>query len=127
MKSSTNVANFDSTGPITAVSFSENGTWLATAAKGSTGVSIWDLRKAAIVHTVDVASPISAVQWDYSGQFLAIAGPSGLIVQQYSKSTKEWSEPLKNAVPSVAVEWGLNARAIFCLDAEGSITTLMER
>ncbi|KAI4144901.1 MAG: hypothetical protein L6R39_003990 [Caloplaca ligustica] len=124
VKTGTNAANFDSTGPIAAVSFSENGTWLATAAKGSTGVSIWDLRKAAVVHTIDIASPISAVRWDYTAQFLAVAGPSGLVVQQYSKSTKEWSEPLKHAVPAVAVEWGFNARSLLCLDTDGSITTL---
>ncbi|KAL9587428.1 MAG: hypothetical protein Q9212_000243 [Teloschistes hypoglaucus] len=97
VKSATNAANFESNGPIRAISFSENGTWLASAAKNSTSVSIWDLRKAAVVHALDIASPISALCWDYTGQFLAIAGPSGLIVQHYSKSTKEWSEPLKNA------------------------------
>ncbi|KAL9599768.1 MAG: hypothetical protein Q9219_003651 [cf. Caloplaca sp. 3 TL-2023] len=124
VKSAANAANFDSTGPITSTSFSENGTWLATTAKGSTGVSIWDLRKAAIIHMIDTASPISAVRWDYSGQFLAIVGPSGLIVQQYSKSTKDWSELIKIAVPSMAVGWGANAGAIYCLDAEGAISTL---
>ncbi|KAI4132662.1 MAG: hypothetical protein LQ338_000602 [Usnochroma carphineum] len=127
VKTTTNAANFDSAGPITAISFSENGTWLTTAAKGSTRVSIWDLRKAAIVHTIDIASPISAVRWEYSGQFLAIAGPSGLVVQQYSKSTKEWSEPLKNATPAIALEWGLKAGALLCLDSEGCITTLTTR
>lgn len=127
MKSLTNAANFDSTGPITAISFSENGTWLATAAKGSTAVSIWDLRKAAVVHTIDVMSPVLAVQWDFSGQFLAIGGPSGLVVQQYSKTTKDWSEPLKAAVPSVAVAWGLDAKTILCLDADGCITVLTDK
>ncbi|KAL8739138.1 MAG: hypothetical protein Q9181_000167 [Wetmoreana brouardii] len=124
VKTLTNAANFDSTGPITAISFSENGTWLASAAQGSTSVSIWDLRKAAVIYTIDAASPISALRWEYTGQFLAITGPNGLCVQQYSKSAKEWSEPLKSAVPSVAIEWGLNARTIHCLDAEGSIITL---
>ncbi|KAL8995596.1 MAG: hypothetical protein Q9169_004707 [Polycauliona sp. 2 TL-2023] len=124
VKTGTNAANFESTGPIEAISFSENGTWLASAAKGSTSVSIWDLRKAAIIHSIDIASPVLAVQWEYTGQFLAIAGPTGLVVQHYSKSSKEWSEPLKNAVPSLAVGWGLNASSIFCLDTEGSITTL---
>ncbi|KAL8763221.1 MAG: hypothetical protein Q9184_000939 [Pyrenodesmia sp. 2 TL-2023] len=127
VKSATNAANFESTGPITAISFSENGTWLATAAKGSTRVSIWDLRKAAIIHTVDIASSVSTLKWDYSAQFLAIAGQSGLVVQQYSKSTKDWSEPLRNAVPAVAVEWGFKAGAIMCLDTNGSITTLTTR
>ncbi|KAL8691393.1 MAG: hypothetical protein Q9224_004189, partial [Gallowayella concinna] len=124
VKNGANAANFDSTGPIVAISFSENGTWLASAAKGSSIVSIWDLRKAAVIHTIDVASPISAVQWEFTGQFLAIAGPSGLVVQQYSKSSKEWSEPLKNAVPSVAVGWGLEANSIYCLDAQGFISLL---
>ncbi|KAL8811271.1 MAG: hypothetical protein Q9200_001931 [Gallowayella weberi] len=124
VKSGANAANFDSTGPIAAISFSENGTWLASAAKGSTVVSIWDLRKAAVIHTIDVASIISAVHWEFTGQFLAIAGPSGLVVRQYSKSSKEWSEPLKNAVPSVAVGWGLEANSIYCLDAQGFISVL---
>ena len=80
-----------------------------------------------MIHTIDVASPVSAVQWDYTGQFIAIAGTSGLVVHQYSKASKEWSEPLKSAVPSVAVEWGLNAGAILCLDADGCITTVSSR
>ncbi|KAL8785525.1 MAG: hypothetical protein Q9213_003351, partial [Squamulea squamosa] len=124
VKTGTNAANFESTGSIQAISFSENGTWLASAAKGSNSVSVWDLRKAAVIHTIDIASPILDVQWEYTGQFLAIAGPSGIIVQHYSKSTKEWSEPLKSAVPSIAVGWGLNASSIYCLDAEGSFSTL---
>ncbi|KAL9034229.1 MAG: hypothetical protein Q9180_005522 [Flavoplaca navasiana] len=124
VKTGTNAANLESTGPIEAISFSENGTWLASAAKGFTSVSVWDLRKAAVIHTIDIASPILALQWEYTGQFLAIAGPSGLVVQHYSKSTKEWSEPLKSAMPSLAVGWGLNASSIYCLDTEGSVTTL---
>ncbi|KAL8694472.1 MAG: hypothetical protein Q9218_000885 [Villophora microphyllina] len=127
VKTATNAANFDSTGPIVAMSFSENGTWLASAARDSTSISIWDLRKAAVVHAMDVMSSISALSWEYTGQFLAIAGSSGVIVQHYSKSTKKWSEPLKNAVPSVAVGWGTDGNALLCLDAEGSITTLAPR
>ncbi|KAL8951353.1 MAG: hypothetical protein Q9222_002673 [Ikaeria aurantiellina] len=124
VKNGTNVANFESTGAITAISFSENGTWLASAARGSTSVSIWDLRKSAVIHDIETGSSISAVQWDYTGQYLAIAGPSGVLVQQYSKASKEWSEPLKSAVPTIALAWGHNATSMFCLDAEGRITTL---
>ncbi|KAL8860010.1 MAG: hypothetical protein Q9178_003559 [Gyalolechia marmorata] len=125
VKTATNAANFESTGSIEAISFSENGTWLASAAKGSTSVSVWDLRKAAVIHTIEIGSSILALEWEYTGQFLAIAGPSGLVVQQYSKSSKEWSEPLKSAVPSLAVGWGLNASSMYCLDAEGLLTTLL--
>ncbi|KAL8873700.1 MAG: hypothetical protein Q9174_000863 [Haloplaca sp. 1 TL-2023] len=127
VKSAANAANFDSDGPIAAISFSENGTWLASAAKGSSNVSVWDLRKGAVIHTIDVASPVSAVSWDYTGQFIAMGGSSGLVVHQYSKASKEWSEPLKSAVPSIAVEWGRNAGVILCLDADGSITTVSSR
>ena len=124
VKSGANAANFDASGPIQALSFSENGTWLAAVVKGQTSVSIWDLRKAAQIKVLDIGSPIASVRWDYTGQFLVAAGPSGLAVQEYSKSSKEWSELLRSAVPAVAVEWGANAQSLVSLDAEGVVTLL---
>ncbi|KAI4135961.1 MAG: hypothetical protein LQ347_000193 [Umbilicaria vellea] len=124
VKSGANVANFDASGPIQALSFSENGTWLAAVGKGQTSVSIWDLRKAAQIKEVDIGSRIESVRWDYTGQFLVTAGPSGLAVQQYSKASKEWSEPLRSAVSAVAVEWGPNAQSLISLDSEGVVTVL---
>ena len=124
VKTGSNAANFDSTGPVQAISFSENGTWLASVTKGSTSVSIWDLRKSTEIHIIDIASPVAAVRWDYTGQFLAIAGPSGLVIQQYSKSTKQWSEPLRSATPAVAVEWGVRAHQIISLNSDGIATIL---
>ena len=124
VKSGVNAANFDASGHIQALTFSENGTWLAAVVKGQTSVSIWDLRKAAQIKELEIGSQIEKVRWDYTGQFLVAAGPSGLAVQQYSKASKEWSELLRSAVPAVAVEWGPNAQSLISLNAEGVVTVL---
>lgn len=124
VKSGANAANFDTSGPIQALSFSENGTWLAAVVKGQTSISIWDLRKAAQIKELDIGSQIENVRWDYTGQFLVAAGPSGLAVQQYSKATKEWSEPLRSTVSAVAVEWGPHAQSLISCNTEGVVTIL---
>ena len=119
-----NAANFEESGPVRDLAFSENGIWLAVVVEGSSSVSIWDLRKASKIKVLENGNQIEKIRWDYSGQFLAIAGPSGLIVQQYSKAAKDWSVPLQSAVPALAVEWGTNAQSLVSLDAEGVITVL---
>lgn len=118
---------FELSGPATAVCFSENGTWLATASEGSTAVTIWDLRKAggeAMVHQLDTGDVINSLDWDYTAQYLLIGGPAGVTVKQYAKSTKLWSEPFKMAVPSVSVCWGDSAQSIWCLSKDGVVTAL---
>ena len=127
MKTGVNAANFDATGPLEALEFSENGIWLAAAVKGSTSVSIWDLRKASQIKVLETGGEVMSVQWDYTGQYLATAGPTGVAIQSYSKSSKEWSEPLRTAVPAVSVAWGSSARKLVLLDGEGVITILGSR
>lgn len=122
VKTGSNAANFDESGPIQALSFSENGTWLAAVVKGSTSVSIWDLRKSSQIKIVDTGGPVGSVRWDYTGQFLATAGPSGLTVQQYSKSSKEWSEPFRSSVAAVSLDWGSSAQNLVSLSEEGVVT-----
>jgi len=124
VKSGTNAANFEASGPIQALSFSENGTWLAVAVKGQTDVTIWDLRKAAATKTLEIGSKVENMRWDYTGQFLAVTGPSGLAVQQYSKAAKEWSEPLRSAVAGVAVEWGPGAQSLVVMSGDGVLTVM---
>ena len=124
MKTGANAANFNAMGPLKAVEFSENGIWLAAAVKGSTNVSIWDLRKASQIKVLETGGQVTSVRWDYTGQYLAIAGPTGILVQQYSKSSKEWSEPLRIGVPAVAIDWGSSAQNLVSLDGEGVITVL---
>lgn len=117
-------AAFDAGGPLQSLSFSENGTWLASAVQGQTSVSVWDLRKTAVVKTLDIGSEVSSARWDYSGQFLAVAGPGGVAVQQYEKKSKKWSEPFKKAVAAANVAWGSNGQSLVTLTAEGAITVL---
>lgn len=124
MKSGVHAANFDEQGPIQSLSFSENGIWLAAVSRGSTDITIWDLRKSAQIKVVHIGSQIESIRWDYSGQFLAVATRSGIAVQHYSKSSKQWSEPLRNATQAVAVEWGAKARKLVSLGPEGTITVL---
>ena len=124
MRTGTNAANFDATGPLEAVEFSENGIWLAAVVKGSTSVSIWDLRKATQIKTLETGGQVRSVRWDYTGQYLATAGPTGVAIQHYLKSSKEWSELLRCAVPAVSIDWGSRAQNLVALDGDGVITVL---
>ncbi|CAF9908442.1 hypothetical protein IMSHALPRED_006674 [Imshaugia aleurites] len=124
MKTGANAANFDAAGPLKVIEFSENGIWLAAAVNGSTSVLIWDLRKSSQIKTLETGGQVTSIRWDYTGQYLATAGPTGVAVQQYSKSSKEWSEPLRSAVPAVSVDWGSSAQDLVSLDGNGVITVL---
>ncbi|KAE8415826.1 WD40-repeat-containing domain protein [Aspergillus pseudocaelatus] len=124
VKNGSPAANFAMSGPVKCLFFSENGTFMAAVAESSTVVSIWDLRSASEVKALDTGSQIDSISWDYTGQFLLTGGPSGLTVQQYTKSTKSWSEPLRSAVPAAAVSWGVAAQSIVALNRDGGITML---
>ena len=123
-KSSDNLATFDGQGRIQNISFSENGTWLAVSVRGSNAVQVWDLRKSSIVTTLEIGGAVSNVRWDYTGQFLATVGASGVTVQQYQKSSKKWSEPLRKALPCVDVSWGTRAKSLVVLTEQGQLQVL---
>lgn len=127
VKTSENVANFESTStsaPIQAISFSENGTWLASASKDQTSVSIWDLRKMAEIKTLDLGTAVASVSWDYTGQFLAVSGLGFVAVEHYAKSSKSWSEPFRKALNAVDAKWGANAQSLVALTKEGAVSVL---
>lgn len=120
-------ASFEAEGPIESIVFSENGFWFAASTKDSTSIIIFDLRKegkAAQAKVLDIGGKVESIKWDYSGQFLATGGPSGITVQQYTKSSKAWSEPLKSAVPAAAVEWGAQAHTLVAVSTEGVLSVL---
>ncbi|KAI9749415.1 MAG: hypothetical protein M4579_006881 [Chaenotheca gracillima] len=127
VKSGQNAANFDTQGSIKALAFSENGTWLAVASEGETSIAIWDLRKAAEIKRLEVGGGVEDLSWDYTGHFLAAIGPSGVAVQTYSKTSKEWSEALRSAVPGLAVTWGAQAQTLVTVNTEGSVKVLGSR
>ncbi|CAM8927083.1 unnamed protein product [Rhodiola kirilowii] len=91
VKSQANVAKFDGhVGAVTAISFSENGYFLATAA--SDGVKLWDLRKLRNFRTFspyDSDTQSNSVDFDHSGNYLALAG-SDMRVYQVANVKSEW-------------------------------------
>eukprot|EP00262_Sarcandra_glabra_P017571 TRINITY_DN6052_c2_g1_i1.p1 TRINITY_DN6052_c2_g1~~TRINITY_DN6052_c2_g1_i1.p1 ORF type:complete len:522 (-),score=80.40 TRINITY_DN6052_c2_g1_i1:264-1829(-) len=92
VKTQSNVAQFDGhVGPVTAISFSENGYFLATAAHD--GVKLWDLRKLRNFRSFtpyDSNTPTNSVEFDHSGSYLAIAG-SDVRLYQVANVKLEWN------------------------------------
>ncbi|KAJ5952555.1 Cell cycle control protein (Cwf8) [Penicillium vulpinum] len=124
VKTGAAAADYAMSGPVKCLFFSENGTYLAAVAAQSTTVSIWDLRSSKETKVLDTGSQIESIFWDYTGQFLLTGGPSGVTVQQYSKASKAWSEPLRSAVPATSVAWGSAAQSIVALNEAGAVTVL---
>lgn len=91
VKSQANVAQFEGhAGPVTDISFSENGYFLATAAHD--GVKLWDLRKLKNFRSFtpyDKDTPTNAVEFDFSGNYLAIAG-SDIRIYQAAGVKQDW-------------------------------------
>ena len=72
VKTASSAATFEGhQGRVAALSFSENGYFLATAA--SDGVKVWDLRKLKCLHSIP-SGPCLSVEFDHSGQYLAVGG-----------------------------------------------------
>eukprot|EP00258_Populus_trichocarpa_P008671 XP_002314503.3 pre-mRNA-processing factor 19 homolog 2 [Populus trichocarpa] len=92
VKSQANVAKFEGhVGPVTAITFSENGYFLATAAHDS--VKLWDLRKLKNFRTLnlyDSDTPTNSVEFDHSGSYLGISG-SDIRVYQVGSVKADWN------------------------------------
>lgn len=92
VKSQSNVAKFDGhVGTVTAMSFSENGYFLATAALD--GIRLWDLRKLKNFRhyaPYDSNTPTNSVEFDFSGSYIAMAG-SDIRVYQVANVKSEWN------------------------------------
>ncbi|KAJ8763929.1 hypothetical protein K2173_003711 [Erythroxylum novogranatense] len=92
VKSQANVARFDGhDGAVTAISFSENGYFLATAAHDS--VKLWDLRKLKNFRTwslYDANTPTNSVEFDHSGYYVGVAG-SDVRVYEVGNVKVEWN------------------------------------
>ncbi|KAJ9450678.1 Pre-mRNA-processing factor 19 [Diplonema papillatum] len=102
--------------PVTSLSFSENGYWLATGSVDGT-VRVWDLRKKQKVASLTFAdsdptrpTPCNKVLFDYSGVYLAICTDSIKIYE-----TKTWTEVTCLRAHSAAVTdcvWGRDASSL---------------
>ncbi|KAL2123691.1 hypothetical protein VTJ04DRAFT_56 [Mycothermus thermophilus] len=115
--------------PVQSLVFSENGFWFAASGKGQTTTTIFDLRKsgdAARVRELTTGEAL-ALAWDYTGQFLATAGLQGITVQLYTKSSKQWSEPLRTSNAAVALRWGAEAKTLVAVSREGVVSVLGQK
>ncbi|KAK6138766.1 hypothetical protein DH2020_027494 [Rehmannia glutinosa] len=113
-----NVARFDGhIGAVTAISFSENGYFLATAAQD--GVKLWDLRRLKNFRTFtpyDETTPTQSVEFDHSGSYLALGG-SDIRVYQVANVKSEWNciktfPDLSGTGKATSVKFGPDAKYI---------------
>eukprot|EP01008_Symbiontida_sp_HLA12_P002590 NODE_52_length_1556_cov_267.960223_g49_i0.p1 GENE.NODE_52_length_1556_cov_267.960223_g49_i0~~NODE_52_length_1556_cov_267.960223_g49_i0.p1 ORF type:complete len:474 (-),score=65.91 NODE_52_length_1556_cov_267.960223_g49_i0:75-1496(-) len=109
VKGCANVATFvGHKGPVTSLSFSENGFYLATSSADGQ-VKLWDLRRLTNFRTLSFEdnAPVQCTVFDYSGNYLAIGSSN---IKLYS--TKQWSEikvfPQHTAAVT-DVQWGNDA------------------
>ncbi|KAJ4827967.1 Pre-mRNA-processing factor 19 1 [Turnera subulata] len=118
VKSQANVARFEGhVGAVTAISFSENGYFLATAAHDS--VKLWDLRKLKNFRTIelyDSQTPTNSVEFDHSGCYLGIAG-SDIRVYQVASVKADWNcvktlPDLSGTGKATCLKFGPDARYI---------------
>lgn len=106
------------TGPITSLSFSENGYYLATAAEDAC-VKLWDLRKLKNFKTIqlDEGYEVKDLCFDQSGTYLAVAGTD---VRVYL--CKQW-ETLKTFTDHTALAMGVR----FGSNAQSVVSVSMDR
>ncbi|CAH9137331.1 unnamed protein product [Cuscuta epithymum] len=118
VKSQARVTQFDGhIGSVNAISFSENGYFLATAAQD--GVKLWDLRKLKNFRSFtpyDDNTPTQSVEFDYSGSYLALGG-SDIRVYQVASVKSEWNciktfPDLSGTGKSTCLKFGPDAKYI---------------
>ncbi|KAJ3085037.1 hypothetical protein HDU96_005617, partial [Phlyctochytrium bullatum] len=124
LKAGSKVQTFEGhQGAINSIGFSENGYYLATSATGHAVVNIWDLRKLAIVHTIDLSEEGKSVQkvtFDPSAQYLGVA--TGHSIRLYLN--KKWTEIFKTDIHSGDItdfKFGKNSRHIVSAGADRAI------
>ncbi|KAH7573172.1 hypothetical protein JRO89_XS03G0082800 [Xanthoceras sorbifolium] len=114
VKSQANVAKFEGhVGAVTAISFSENGYYLATAARD--GVKLWDLRKLKNFRSFefnDTDTPTNSVDFDHSGNYLAIAGADIRVYQVASVKADGIVSRLFLICKATCVKFGTDAKYI---------------
>lgn len=121
LRSKTNLANFAGhSGPISSLSFSENGYYLATAAEDAT-CKLWDLRKLKNFKTIEFENKfeIKDLVFDFSGSYLACAGTDVHVFQ-----VKNW-DLLKRIGDHTGlitgVRFGPNAKSLVTCSLDRSI------
>lgn len=110
----------DHTAPVTSISFSENGYYLATSSQDAT-VKLYDLRKIVNFHTIEMeaGNKINSIAFDHSGNYLMAGGSD---VRVYASKTWEHLSTLSAHSKAVnAVGWGSLAQTIYSASADRSL------
>ena len=76
-------------GPLTSLSFSENGFTMATTVDNV--VQLWDLRKQKVFNTLPLDTSATACTFDQSGYYFGVGDASGKI-HIYSTKEKPWEK-----------------------------------
>ncbi|GAA5933363.1 pre-mRNA-processing factor 19 [Sporobolomyces koalae] len=109
---------------IVNLAFSENGYTLASAAKGSKQVKIWDLRKLSNSANIELEEgvQVNALKFDYSAQALAAVGTDARVYQNKSWELLVKSE--ENAAELTGVDWSKDGKELVVAGIDRTIRVL---
>ncbi|EEB09571.1 ubiquitin-protein ligase E4 [Schizosaccharomyces japonicus yFS275] len=109
-------------GSISQLNFAENGYWLATT-DTTDNISIWDLRKAVVAHTLKASSVPVNIAFNLSSRLIAASTSAGVDVFRYEKPSKSWSLDGTDATKSaLSVCWIDAEQALLCGSKDGSLS-----
>lgn len=77
-----------------------------------------------VIKSFDIGSAPHSVDWDYTGQFLAVAAAGCVVVEEYAKKSKKWSEPLRKAISAADIAWGASAGSLAVIDGDGTLISM---
>ncbi|EOD14140.1 hypothetical protein EMIHUDRAFT_212164 [Emiliania huxleyi CCMP1516] len=98
--------------PVSCLSFSENGFYLATG--GAEGARTARLKN---IHTIDVGAPVRSAAFDFSGQFLAAAAGTTSLYE-----TKSWASLAQHKAAASGVSFGAAASLLVAAGPDGKLT-----
>lgn len=110
---------------VVSLAFSENGYTLASAAKGSNEVKIWDLRKLSNSANIQLDGDnveVTALKFDYSAQALAVVGTDARVYQN-----KTWDLLVKsedNSDVLTGVDWSKDGKQLVTAGIDRTVRVL---
>jgi pre-mRNA-processing factor 19 len=107
------IQTFQTTSPLTSLSFSENGYSVATGHENG-DVTFWDLRKLKAIKSLAGDGPVNSVSFEEGGTFLAYGRGRGV----FGTCLKEWTSRLAvedggEGSDVTAVCWGESGKHLF--------------